>query len=113
MTIALTQHTDQFSTSPQLTVEQIAEAAALGFKTIINNRPDGEAGAEQPLSSDLARETAKHGISYHHIPVISGQMSPDNVVAMKQVLSQAQSPVLAFCRSGTRSTNIWRAACEV
>jgi uncharacterized protein (TIGR01244 family) len=112
MSIALTQHTNQFSTSPQLTVEQIAEAAALGFKTIINNRPDGEAGAEQPLSSDLAREAAKHGISYHHIPVISGQMTQDNVIAMKQLLAQAQAPVLAFCRSGTRSTNLWRSACE-
>ena len=108
MALQLTQHTSHFSTAPQISCEDMAAIAASGFHTVINNRPDGEGGAEQPSSHDMAQAAQAHGLAYHYIPVISGQVTQDQVTAFTAVLAQAPGPVLAFCRSGTRSTNMWR-----
>jgi uncharacterized protein (TIGR01244 family) len=108
MTVQITQHTPNFSTAPQISCDDMAAIAASGFHTVINNRPDGEGGPEQPSSHDMAQAALAHGLAYHYIPVVSGQVTQEQVSAFAEALSQAPGPVLAFCRSGTRSTNMWR-----
>jgi uncharacterized protein (TIGR01244 family) len=97
--------TDDFSTAPQISVADVAEAARLGFTTIINNRPDGE-DPDAPQSADIAAAAKAAGLNYVHIPVRGGP-GPAEVEAMKAAIDQAEGPVLAFCRSGTRSIVTW------
>jgi len=97
--------TDDFSTAPQISVADVAEAARQGFTTIINNRPDGE-DPDAPQSADIAAAAKAAGLNYIHIPVRGGP-GPAEVEAVKQVIDAADGPVLAFCRSGTRSIVTW------
>ncbi len=97
--------TDDFSTAPQISVADVAEAARLGFKTIINNRPDGE-DPSAPQSADIEAAAKAAGLGYVHIPVRGGP-GPAEVEAVKAVIDNAEGPVLAYCRSGTRSIVTW------
>ncbi len=107
MTLTVTQHTAHFSTAPQISPQDMAAIAAHGFRTVINNRPDMEGGAEQPTSEAMAQAAKDVGLTYHYLPVISGQITPEQVAQFAATLASAQGPVLAFCRSGARSTNLW------
>lgn len=97
--------TDDFTTAPQISVADVAEAARLGFTTIINNRPDGE-DPDAPQSAEIAAAAKAAGLAYVHIPVRGGP-GPAEVEAVKQAIDAADGPVLAFCRSGTRSIVTW------
>ncbi len=92
----------------QIAPGDIAAAKALGVTTVINNRPDGEA-PDQPLGSDVKAAAEAAAMRYVAIPVSAG-FSMEQVVAMRDALAEADGPVLAFCRSGTRSTNLWSLA---
>ncbi len=98
--------TDVLSVSEQLKLADLKAAKEAGFSCIINNRPDGEA-PRQPKSQTLAKRAADLGLGYHYIPVIPGQMSDQNVSDFKSVLESTGGAILAFCRTGTRSTNLW------
>lgn len=100
---------DAVSVAPQIGVEDIAEAAAAGFVGIINNRPDGEA-PEEPQGDAIAAAARAHGLSYTAIPVGHGGFSQPQVDAMAEALESAGGPLLAYCRSGTRSTLLWSLA---
>jgi uncharacterized protein (TIGR01244 family) len=97
--------TDDFSVAPQISVADVAEAAALGFTTVVSNRPDGEDPA-QPSSAEIEAAAQAAGLRYVHIPV-RGAPGPAEVEAVRQVIDSADGPVLAFCRSGTRSITTW------
>lgn len=97
------------SVAAQLTEQDLEEAAASGFGTIINNRPDGEA-PDQPRSEDLAAAAKRLGLDYRHIPVIPGQLSNYQVEGFRAAVAEGQKPALAFCRSGTRSATLWALA---
>lgn len=99
-----------FSVAAQLSVERIADVAALGFKTLINNRPDGEGGPDQPLSAAIAAAAQAQGLHYVYLPVVSGSITPEQTVAMREALRAAPQPVLAFCRSGARSAQLYALA---
>ena len=87
----------------QADIDALAEA---GVRTIINNRPDGEDPGQ--LSAVEARRIAEaRGIAYYHIPITAGTLSRGDVTAFAAVLQQASSPVVAHCRSGTRSALLW------
>lgn len=101
--------TPNLSVAPQLTEQELQEAAAAGFKTIINNRPDGEA-PDQPRSDDLAAAAKRLELDYRYIPVVSGRLSDDQVKEFRAVVTEGQKPSLAFCRTGTRSTTLWALA---
>ncbi len=90
----------------QLTVDDIDQAAAQGIRLIVNNRPDGEEPG-QPSSAEIEAAARAAGLDYRHIP-IAGGFSPAQIEAMAQALEQG--PLLAFCRSGTRSTFLWALA---
>jgi uncharacterized protein (TIGR01244 family) len=97
--------TDQLSVAPQIRVEDVARAAQAGFRTIVNNRPDGEEPG-QPTSGEIEAAATAAGLAYVHIPVRGGP-TPDQVEAERAYLETAAGPVLAFCRSGTRSIVTW------
>lgn len=103
MTLSITRISETFSTCPQITADEVAEIAALGFKTIINNRPDGEGGAEQPTSDAIKAAAEKAGLAYIHIPVIPGNITQENITECTQFLGKAAKPILGFCRTGNRA----------
>jgi len=97
--------TDDLSVAPQIGLADVAEAARLGFTTLINNRPDGEEPG-QPTSAQVEAAAREAGLAYAHIPVRGGP-GPAEVEAVREVVDAADGPVLAFCRSGTRSIVTW------
>ena len=97
--------TDDFSVSPQITPQEAAAAAGQGFTLLINNRPDGEVPG-QPLSAEIEAAARGAGADYVHIPFI-GRPSPEEAAAVLAAAEAAKGPVLAFCRSGTRSITAW------
>ena len=103
----VTKHTDDFATAPQLAPEHMTAIAAHGFKTVINNRPDMEGGPDQPTSAQMQAAAEAAGLNYHYLPVVSGAITPEQVVQMASLVESANGPVLAFCRSGARSTQLW------
>lgn len=100
---------DRISVAPQIMPEDIPMLAAAGFTYIVNNRPDEEESG-QPSGSTIARAAAAAGLGYAAIPVTPGGFSAQQVEAMGAALTEATGPVLAFCRSGTRSCNLWALA---
>ena len=100
---------DQVSVFGQVTPEDIADAKAQGFVAIVNNRPDGEQPG-QPTGALIAAAAEAAGLAYTAIPVDHRGFAEPQVSAMVGVLEQAEGPVLAFCRSGTRSTFLWALA---
>ncbi|WP_109808007.1 TIGR01244 family sulfur transferase [Sphingosinithalassobacter portus] len=98
-----------FTASPQITPEMVAAIAAEGFTTIICNRPDGEEDG-QPRSADVRAAAEAAGLTWEFIPVTAAGFSGNQVEAMVGALNKSDGPVFAYCRSGTRSTNLWALA---
>jgi len=97
---------DRISVSPQLTVDDVAVLAQKGFKTIVANRPDGEEPG-QPAMGDLEAAAEAHGLKWIYQPVESGNITDSDVDQFDQMIRDAETPVIAFCRSGTRCTVLW------
>ena len=97
--------TEDLSVAPQIGVADVAEAARQGFTTIINNRPDGEEPG-QPTGAQIEAAAKAAGLTYVHVPV-RGAPGPAEVEAVRHAVDAAEGPVLAFCRSGTRSITTW------
>lgn len=110
--MTLTSLTDQLSVRPQLLPEEIPELVVAGVKGIINNRPDGEA-PDQPSSAALEAEAKRNGLSYRYIPIVPGQASEEDARAFAKALEEINGPVVAFCRTGNRSTSLWKMAQQV
>lgn len=101
--------TDDLSVAPQIAMEDIRYAAEQGFKTIICNRPDGEEYS-QPVTEDMADVAGDEGLTFVHQPVISGNMSFDDVDQFRKLMDELPKPILAYCRSGTRCSTLWALA---
>jgi len=98
--------TTGLSVSEQITADDVAALAEAGFKSIICNRPDGE-GADQPAFAEIAMAAMKNGLSAHHQPIVSGKVGDADSLAFGELLERLTKPVLAYCRTGTRSTTLW------
>lgn len=94
------------SASPQLTPDDVAAAAAQGFRTIIDLRPDSEEPG-QPAAATIEAAAREHGLAFAHIPVVSGQVGDTQVDAMTRALAEQPGPALGYCRSGTRVATLW------
>lgn len=101
--------TADYSVAPQLSLADIAAAKAAGFAMIVNNRPDGEEPAP-PQGDDMAAAAAMEGMAYVAIPVGHAGFAHPQLDALDAALAGATGPVLAYCRSGTRSTHLWALA---
>lgn len=100
---------DTVLASPQITVEDVAIAKAQGVSLIVNNRPEGESADQTPGDAIEAAARAA-GIEYLAIPITHAGFSLPQVDALAQALGKADGKVLAYCRSGTRSTLLWALA---
>ena len=100
---------DTISVFGQIEPEDVAAAKAQGFAAIVNNRPDDEQPG-QPAGAAIEAAAREAGLSYVAIPVDHSGFSEWQVAAMADALQKADGPVLAFCRSGTRSTYLWALA---
>jgi sulfide:quinone oxidoreductase len=98
--------TPTLSVSPQLSVADVAEAAKEGFRAIIDNRPDGEEGG-QISAAEMEKLAADQSMGFAHIPVVSGSVDDESVEKMADALDRLDGPVLAYCRTGTRSATLW------
>jgi uncharacterized protein (TIGR01244 family) len=113
MSLPISCHNEQFGTLGQIDPSHLAEIAAQGYKSVINNRPDGEGGPDQPTSASIQAEAEKLGLSYAYLPVVPTAMTVDQVREMARLLKTMPGPILAFCRSGARSTNLYQLALQV
>ena len=112
MSIQISQHTQDFSSAPQINADDVAEIARLGFKTIINNRPDNEGGALQPSSAQIEAAAKLHGLAYVYLPVVPNQIGAEQIAAFDTAYTQASKPVLGFCGTGYRAGVIFKRAQE-
>ena len=96
--------------APQLGPEAMAWAAQAGFKSIVNNRPDFEGGPDQPTSATIEAAAKTAGLRYVYLPVQPAVQTPDEIARFAALLAQLPKPILAFCRTGTRSGKLYRAA---
>jgi uncharacterized protein (TIGR01244 family) len=97
--------TDALEVSPQITPDEAREAAASGVRLIINNRPDGEQPG-QPTSAEVEAAARAGGADYLYLPVV-GRPTDEQARVQAAAVADAGGPVLAFCRSGTRSITTW------
>ncbi len=105
--LKITRLSSRFSVAGQITARDLSDIAAKGFRSIVNNRPDGEA-AEQPRSDELAAAAAALGLNYVHVPVVSGKMTEIDVDDFNRACENLEGPILLFCRSGARCTTLWK-----
>ncbi|NYT86864.1 TIGR01244 family sulfur transferase [Pollutimonas harenae] len=110
MSVPINALTDNFAVAPQLAPEDMQAVADAGFKSVIINRPDLEGGPDQPLSNEVMTAARVAGLEVVYQPVVSGAMTPDDVVQFAKNLESLPAPVLAFCRTGTRCTYLFQAA---
>jgi uncharacterized protein (TIGR01244 family) len=96
--------------APQLDPAAMAWAAQAGFRSVINNRPDFEGGPDQPTSAVIEAAAQAAGLAYAHLPVNAALQSADEIARFRVLLDELPKPILAFCRSGTRSGKLFRAA---
>ncbi len=94
------------SVSPQIDVDDIAALAAQGIRGIVNNRPDGEEPG-QPDNATLESAARAAGLDWRHIPVTGMPVAPATLREFSAALEELPGPLLAFCRSGTRSSALW------
>ena len=107
--MTITDLSPDFSVAPQIRPGDLPRLQQAGYRLIVNNRPDGEEPG-QPTSAELRRAAERAGLDYAWIPVVPGQLSEESAQALRQVLAAAEGRVLAFCRTGNRSTLLWQRA---
>ncbi len=109
MSLHVRRISDTFSVAPQIDPADIAAVKAAGFVAIVNNRPDDEE-VGQPGGDAIRAAAEDHGLAYTPIPVTHAGFGHPQLDAMTAALDEARGPVLAYCRSGTRSCNLWALA---
>lgn len=100
--------TDDFSVAPQISIAEVGIAAEEGFKTVICNRPADEPG--QPDGKEMEQAIVDTGMSYVYQPVVSGGITYEDIATFSELLQDAEKPILAYCRSGTRCSTLWALA---
>lgn len=98
--------TAELSVTPQIAAADMHAIAEAGFRSVICNRPDGES-ADQPVYAELARAAQAQGLEMRDLPAESGKVTDEQGQAFGQLMRELPKPVLAFCRTGMRSTTMW------
>ena len=93
--------------APQLTPAAMTEAARTGFRSVVNNRPDFEHGPDQPTNAAIEAAARAAGLEYRFLPVAGGFQTAEQIAAFTQLLAELPRPILVFCRSGSRSANLY------
>lgn len=98
--------TDDLSVAPQIAVSDMEAIRTAGFRAIIVNRPDREA-PDQPDFAEIAAAAREAGLEIRHVPVATGGIADADVEAFDAAVANLPRPILAYCRSGTRSATLW------
>ena len=98
--------TDHLSVREQVMPKEIDGLKAAGFRSLIVNRPDGE-GGDQPTFAEIEAAAKSAGMEARYIPVETGKVSDEDAATFGAAMDELPKPVLAFCRSGMRSTTLW------
>lgn len=101
--------TENFAVSPQISVADLEQAKELGVSTIVCNRPDGETPDQTP-AQDIAQAAEAAGMDFHFIPMMGAAFTQKDVDRLREAMSNASGKVLAYCRSGNRSSILWQAS---
>ena len=112
MSLEITRHHVFLSTAPQASPEDMGLVAKKGFASVMNNRPDFEHDDAQPTAQAVGDAARAAGMDFYDLPFSAARMSPDLVLQFAQMVGQAKKPILLYCRSGARSTAIYRMAVE-
>ena len=94
--------TENLAVCPQISPEQVPELAAMGFKSIVCNRPDDEYGPGQPKADEIAAKALEQGLAYAFLPVTPDGGTASDAKEMGRLLAELPQPVLAYCRTGNR-----------
>ena len=97
--------TSGLSVSPQVAITEMQAVKDRGFRSIICNRPDGE-GADQPTFDEIAAAAKEYGLETRYLPIVAGKVSDEDATAFGNALTDLPGPVLAYCRTGTRSATL-------
>ena len=108
--LPLRQITADVCVAAQLAPDAMAELARMGFKSVVNNRPDFEHGPDQPTNTVIQAAALAAGLEYRFLPVDGGYQTPEEIAAFAQLLQELPRPLLAFCRSGRRSAQLFQSA---
>lgn len=100
--------TDDLYVGPQLVASQMAALKAAGFASVINNRPDGEGGPDQPTSAELEAAATGAGLVYRHLPVSPRDQLDADARRMVALVAELPHPTFAFCRTGARAEALYR-----
>ena len=99
--------TPMLSVSPQILPNQVASLAKSGFKSIICNLPDGECGPGQPCFDQIAAAAKAAGMQSAYLPIVPRQAGPAEAAAFRDLMARLPTPIIAFCRSGNRSSSLY------
>ena len=97
-----------FAVAGQISAQDVAAIAQAGFRSIVCNRPDGEGGPAQPAFQAIEQAAVQAGLQARYLPVVAGQITAADGAALAHMLRELPPPVLAYCRSGARSTTLWQ-----
>ena len=103
--------TNRFSVSPQISLDDLSIIAERGYKSVINNRPDGEA-SDQIDNNSIKEKCVELGLEYLYLPVVASKVTAQDCQDLNHHLSNMPTPTLAFCRTGTRSCLLWLGCAE-
>lgn len=106
----LTRIDDNFSASPQINAEDLADIKAAGFKSVICNRPDSEDGGAHPDHNLLEAAARNLELEFAYLPVVPGQINDTNVASFKTAINKLPGPILGYCRLGIRSKILYERA---
>lgn len=98
------------SVAGQLTAADVPKLADQGFRSLICNRPDGEGGPGQPSFAEIEAAAEAAGLETRYVPIIPGKVGMAEVEAFARALDELPQPVLAYCRTGNRSSQMYQAA---
>ena len=94
------------SVTGQLHPDDVVTLKNAGYRAIICNRPDGE-GSDQALFADIERAAQQHGMQAHYLPADTSKVSDEQAELFGKLLETLPKPIVAYCRSGMRSTTLW------
>lgn len=97
------------SVASQIQPEDAAAIADAGFRAVVCNRPDDEEFG-QPSAASIGEACKAAGLSFHVIPIDRSGIRNDMVDSFRGIVTSAGGPVLAYCRSGQRSSVLWQAS---
>ncbi len=104
---------DTFAVSGQLSAADMAAVAQAGYRSVIINRPDFEAGPQQPVADVVMRAAHEAGLVAEYQPVISGALTQEDAKRFAQLYTSLPKPILAYCRSGGRCFNLYQLSSQI